>query len=73
MSESRPEIAWVIERGVSDPAAPEYFTGILGKQMWSAPGDDSEACRFSREIDARRLVGSLESHFEHRVAEHMWG
>jgi phosphoribosyl-ATP pyrophosphohydrolase len=67
--QTKTTFAWVIERGDSEPSRPDYFTGDVDRP-WS--NDPSLACRFSREIDARRASSCIESGIKPRFAEHGW-
>lgn len=67
------EYGWVIERGNSEPSAPDYWCG----NGWSR--DNLRAVRFARQIDAENTANGfdeddrLATDKSHRVAEHGWG
>lgn len=68
--------AWLIEKNDSEVSRPRYYTGRSNPDEWSAPGDHSDACRFSRQIDALKVAGNVQygagEDEPHRVCEHGW-
>lgn len=67
-----PEIGWVIERGLSEVSAPDYYSVAGGGVKWTK--DNLLALRFARKVDAELMaLACYGGDHGHRIAEHIWG
>lgn len=68
------DMAWLIEREDSDPAAPKYWSGKdrdpTRYSAWTS--NHQQAIRFSRKIDAERVVSRALKGVAVRICEHGW-
>lgn len=70
------ESGWLIERGDSEPSAPDYWGWSTGKESDDGPGldwtrDHHEALRFARKVDAERYAEDIGWN-NVRICEHGW-
>lgn len=71
---AREDMAWLIERGDSDPAEPKYWSGTdRDPSRFSAwTSNHQQAIRFARKIDAERVASRALKGVAVRICEHSW-